>query len=122
MNSGVSARSWPSYQSKTSLFVSKFIQLEPRCGYRNALLFRFANLLTADAYIAIGNNIIENMKFLYPVLLLALLAASNALGQIGGPPAVAEKRLTNIKQLTFGGENAEAYFSSDGKQLIFQSK
>lgn len=22
----------------------------------------------------------------------------------------------------FGGENAEAYFSSDGKQLIFQSK
>ena len=26
-----------------------------------------------------------------------------------------------IKQLTFGGENAEAYFSSDGKQLIFQS-
>ncbi len=33
-----------------------------------------------------------------------------------------EKHLTNIKQLTFGGENAEAYFSSDGKQLIFQSK
>jgi Tol biopolymer transport system component len=33
-----------------------------------------------------------------------------------------EKRLQNIKQLTFGGENAEAYFSPDGKQLIFQSK
>ena len=33
-----------------------------------------------------------------------------------------EKHLTNIKQLTFGGENAEAYFSSDGKQLSFQSK
>ena len=33
-----------------------------------------------------------------------------------------EKRLKNIKQLTFSGENAEAYFSSDGKQLIFQSK
>src|SRR6185295_4732844 len=28
----------------------------------------------------------------------------------------------NIKQLTFGGENAEAYFSFDGKKLIFQSK
>ena len=25
-----------------------------------------------------------------------------------------------MKQLTFGGENAEAYFSSDGKKLIFQ--
>jgi Tol biopolymer transport system component len=32
-----------------------------------------------------------------------------------------EKHLANIKQLTFGGENAEAYFSSDGKKLIFQS-
>ncbi len=33
-----------------------------------------------------------------------------------------EKHLQNIKQLSFGGENAEAYFSFDGKQLIFQSK
>jgi len=32
-----------------------------------------------------------------------------------------EKHLRNLKQLTFGGENAEAYFSSDGKRLIFQS-
>src|SRR5256714_2710784 len=32
-----------------------------------------------------------------------------------------EKHLQNIKQLTLGGENAEAYFSADGKQLIFQS-
>lgn len=33
-----------------------------------------------------------------------------------------EKHLANIKQLTFGGENAEAYFSFDGKKLSFQSK
>lgn len=32
-----------------------------------------------------------------------------------------EKHLKNIKQLTFGGENAEAYFSQDGKNLIFQT-
>jgi Tol biopolymer transport system component len=32
-----------------------------------------------------------------------------------------EKRLKNIKQLTFGGKNAEAYFSFDGAKLIFQS-
>ena len=32
-----------------------------------------------------------------------------------------EKHLRNIKQLSFGGENAEAYFSKDGKKLIFQS-
>jgi Tol biopolymer transport system component len=32
-----------------------------------------------------------------------------------------EKHLRNLRQLTFAGENAEAYFSADGKQLIFQS-
>jgi Tol biopolymer transport system component len=34
----------------------------------------------------------------------------------------AEKHLRKVRQLTFGGENAEAYFSGDGGQLIFQSK
>jgi TolB protein len=33
-----------------------------------------------------------------------------------------EKHLRNVRQLTFGGENAEAYFSGDGRRLIFQSK
>ena len=29
--------------------------------------------------------------------------------------------LTDIRQLTAGGQNAEAYWSPDGRQLIFQS-
>jgi Tol biopolymer transport system component len=32
-----------------------------------------------------------------------------------------EKHLANVVQLTSGGENAEAYFSFDGKRLSFQS-
>lgn len=32
-----------------------------------------------------------------------------------------EKHLANITQLTFGGENAECYFSFDGKKFVFQS-
>ena len=32
-----------------------------------------------------------------------------------------EKHLKDIRQLTFGGENAEAYFSPDGAKLIYQS-
>lgn len=32
-----------------------------------------------------------------------------------------ETHLRNIKQLTFGGNNAEAYWSFDNKQLVFQS-
>lgn len=32
-----------------------------------------------------------------------------------------EIHLANVRQLTFGGQNAEAYFSADGKHLTFQS-
>jgi len=32
-----------------------------------------------------------------------------------------EGRLSNVRQLTFGGQNAEAYFSFDGTKLVFQS-
>jgi len=47
----------------------------------------------------------------------ATIAEESASCEIGGEP-----RLKNIKQLSFGGENAEAYFSGDGQWLIFQSK
>ena len=36
-------------------------------------------------------------------------------------PHPLERHLKNIRQITYGGENAEAYFSMDGKQIIFQS-
>ncbi len=32
-----------------------------------------------------------------------------------------ERHLAEIRQLTFGGENAEAYFSPDGRRLIYQA-
>ena len=55
-------------------------------------------------------------------LTLALLSSSVVFAQSNGLSMPGEKRLQNIKQLTNGGENAEAYFSFDGKRLIFQSK
>jgi len=36
-------------------------------------------------------------------------------------PLKGETRLSNVRQLTFGGENAEAYFSFDGARLAFQA-
>jgi TolB protein len=36
-------------------------------------------------------------------------------------PLAAERHLSDIRQLTFGGENAEAYWAPDGKRLIFQA-
>ena len=32
-----------------------------------------------------------------------------------------ERHLVNVRQLTFGGQNAEAYFSPDATKIIFQS-
>lgn len=50
----------------------------------------------------------------YPALMMMLLLLS-------APLRAQEKHLANIRQLTFGGENAEAYFSADGKKLTLQS-
>ena len=36
-------------------------------------------------------------------------------------PHPKELHLRNIRQLTFDGDNAEAYFSFDGQKIIFQS-
>ncbi len=59
---------------------------------------------------------------LFLATFVCFLLASNIMAQSDSLSAMNENHLRNIKQLTFGGENAEAYFSSDGKQLIFQSK
>src|SRR5688572_193455 len=61
------------------------------------------------------------------VVLLAVLIAVGAVydrtpfvsAQI--TPEARETHLRNIQRLTNGGENAEAYFSFDGKQIVFQS-
>ena len=59
-------------------------------------------------------------------MILALLLAIPSLtaAQTAPPPDLAtaqEKHLRNVRQLTFGGQNAEAYFSVDGSKLIFTS-
>ena len=48
------------------------------------------------------------------IVLFLLIVSTSVWGQT-------EKHLANIKQLTFSGTNAEAYFSSDGTQLIYQA-
>ncbi|HLF55480.1 MAG TPA: PA domain-containing protein, partial [Thermoanaerobaculia bacterium] len=55
---------------------------------------------------------------LSPLLLLLFLAAPAAAGKLHDP---AEVHLAEVRQLTSGGENAEAYWSFDGARLSFQS-
>jgi Tol biopolymer transport system component len=57
------------------------------------------------------------MRFL-TILLVALASCGEKLDRAPEGP---EKHLRNIRQLTFGGENAEAYWSFDETRLIFQS-
>jgi Tol biopolymer transport system component len=67
------------------------------------------------------------MRAMRPTLIAAALALSCARAPApapaagGGAPAPGERHLRNLRQLTFGGENAEAYFSFDGEELVFQS-
>ena len=63
-------------------------------------------------------------KVIPPVAAVLAASALLLLAQSPSPPAPLalpeEKHLRNVRQLTFGGENAEAYFSADDKQLILQ--
>jgi TolB protein len=60
-------------------------------------------------------------------VLMGLLSATSYLAVRAQEPIPSQRaeahetHLKNIKQLTFGGQNAEAYFSNDGTRLIFQS-
>lgn len=62
------------------------------------------------------------MKNLYLAIVVIITLVSSILAQNATLEFAGERHLKNIKQLTFGGENAEAYFSSNGKHLTFQSK
>ncbi|MBC7671122.1 MAG: PD40 domain-containing protein, partial [Polaromonas sp.] len=67
------------------------------------------------------------MRILTGLLLVAVVAAGTvscshhpyAVTTVA--PETGERHLSNLRQLTNGGENAEAYFNSDGTRLIFQS-
>jgi Tol biopolymer transport system component len=65
------------------------------------------------------------LKHLFTLSLLAALHTANAddRSEPGDnvAPLAGETHFRNLRQLSFGGQNAEAYFSHDGTQLIFQS-
>jgi Tol biopolymer transport system component len=52
---------------------------------------------------------------------IAACTAQNSAPLIPITDPIESRHLFNVRRLTNGGENAEAYFSADGKRLIFQS-
>ena len=59
-------------------------------------------------------------RSIFPLTLLLFGCRGTSAQQPPLPPEPGERHLRNIRQLTFGGNNAEAYFSPDGRRLIFQ--
>jgi Tol biopolymer transport system component len=61
--------------------------------------------------------------FAVALAVVALTARAAELTEAGASALALpqETRLANVRQLSFGGQNAEAYFSFDGTELIFQS-
>src|SRR5690349_7455167 len=70
-------------------------------------------------------GIMKTIRFVTLSVIVLALSTGLSSAQQGYQPAQLDRRetahLRNIKQITFGGSNAEAYFSYDGKQIIFQS-
>ena len=95
--------------SLTNLFYSEFsFYAVISAGGENAIILKISRY----------KEIMKFSAFLFLVFTLSL----SAFAQTANLSVEGEKHLQNIKQLTFGGENAEAYFSFDGRKLIFQSK
>ncbi len=61
-------------------------------------------------------------KIIIALGIIACFSVFNLSAQDAQAPKIAnEKHLKNIRQLTYGGNNAEAYWSFNGKNLSFQS-
>jgi TolB protein len=61
------------------------------------------------------------LRLVFPVLaMLAGCSRPPSPAAVVVDPGPGERHLRNLRQLTFGGNNAEAYFSPSGDRLIFQ--
>src|SRR5262249_28323157 len=99
---------------------------------RSATVFAAASTDSIGIFVAGSRLLYAAMR---RVLLLVVVAgcgpAQPAKGQITKAPppppeirelaAEGESHLKNVHQLTFGGDNAEAYWSFSGDRLIFQT-
>jgi len=62
------------------------------------------------------------MRIQTSCLAIVFLTGLPAAAQLAGLHDPRERHLANVRQLTNGGENAEAYWSFDGKKIVFQSR
>lgn len=64
------------------------------------------------------------MRYLWALVLVACAQQRSASPAREAPPSLlypGEKHLRGVRQLTFGGNNAEGYFDPTGEKIVFQS-
>ena len=83
-------------------FAQNYIRMS---GYRRKLLFVFTIIFQLIVIVVQGTPVFWSNFFLKDTLQYP-----------------DEVNLKNVQQLTFGGDNAEAYFSFDGKWLVFSEE
>ena len=69
-------------------------------------------------------NYVNYMNYVFitiTALLLPLVGAAQHHGDAKPAAPAPENHLRNVRKLTFGGDNAEAYWSPNSKKLVFQS-
>ena len=76
---------------------------------------------SADAERPGARPVASNLPFLCIAVALGAGCASPEQPAEAQVPADPASFLSDIRQLTFGGQNAEAYWSPDGTKLVFQS-
>lgn len=79
--------------------------------------------LTCTSFVFLHSSMKVNHMTLFKGLIITALISCNAVkkNKITILPASTEKHFKHITQLTFGGDNAEAYWSPNGKWITFQS-
>ena len=83
--------------------------------------------MTSFIFISNERNIVLNKLLLILFTTVFIFTGCTKKNEVIYNPAAdslrfeGEEHLRNVKQLTFGGNNAEAYWSFDNKQLVFQS-
>lgn len=84
------------------------------------VLFLLLSILACKTSKQVLDNVSTLPKEIEKVIPKTILQPNKNLNQAVDLKYEGEKHLTNIRQLTFGGDNAEAYFSFDNKHLVLQ--
>ena len=79
-----------------------------------------AYFILHTSYVVVAQGAMRTNVILIPVLLAACAPESVPSPAMERAPVEGEVFFAGLRQITFGGQNAEAYFSPDGTQLIFQ--